>query len=111
MGDRVVLAGLSGRRVSALQGRRAVVTGGTKGAGAAIVARLRSAGAHVTAVARQRRAGDDLAADDFVAADLASDAGVAAVAASRLGLSSFRWRVSGPHRIASPPTGSASFAG
>lgn len=81
MGDRVVLAGISGRRVSALQGRRAVVTGGTKGAGAAIVARLRSAGAHVTAVARQRPAGDDLVADDFVAADLASATGVAAVAA------------------------------
>ena len=67
--------------MSALQGRRAVVTGGTKGTGAAIVTRLRSAGAHVTAVARQRPTGDDLDADDFVAADLASAAGVAAVAA------------------------------
>jgi hypothetical protein len=45
MGDRVVLAGLSGRRVSTLQGRRAVMTGGTEGTGTAIVARLRSAGA------------------------------------------------------------------
>jgi NAD(P)-dependent dehydrogenase (short-subunit alcohol dehydrogenase family) len=79
--DRIVLAGLSGRRMSTLKGRRAVVTGGTKGTGAAIVTRLRSAGAHVTAVARQRRVGDDLAADDFVAADLASAAGIAAVAA------------------------------
>jgi nucleoside-diphosphate-sugar epimerase len=70
MGDRVVLAGLSGRRISTLKGRRAVVTGGTKGTGAAIVARQRSAGANVTAVARQRHACDDLAADDFVAADL-----------------------------------------
>jgi hypothetical protein len=45
MGDRVVLAGLSGRRGSTLQGRRAVMTGGTEGTGTAIVARLRSAGA------------------------------------------------------------------
>src|SRR6478672_4221757 len=45
MGDCVVLAGLSGRRVSTLEGRRAVVTGGTKGTWAGIVARLRSAGA------------------------------------------------------------------
>lgn len=67
--------------MSAMQGRRAVVTGGTKGTGAAVVARLRSGGAHVTAVARQRPAAADLAADDLVAADLASAAGVAAVAA------------------------------
>jgi NAD(P)-dependent dehydrogenase (short-subunit alcohol dehydrogenase family) len=80
MDDRVVLAGLSGRRMSTLQGRCAVVTGGTKGTGAAIVTRLRSAGAHVTAVARQRPTDDDLAADDFVAADLTSAAGIAAVA-------------------------------
>ncbi|WP_234792034.1 SDR family oxidoreductase [Mycolicibacterium brisbanense] len=80
MGDHAVLAGLSGRRVNALQGRRAVVTGGTKGAGAAIVARLRSAGAHVTAVARHRPA-DTHPADDFVVADLASAPDVEAVAA------------------------------
>jgi NAD(P)-dependent dehydrogenase (short-subunit alcohol dehydrogenase family) len=66
--------------MSTLQGRRAVVTGGTKGAGAAIVARLRAEGAHVTAVARRAPAGEDLAADDFVAADITSAAGVAAVA-------------------------------
>ena len=65
--------------MSALDGRRAVVTGGTQGAGAAIVARLRAAGAQVTAVARRRP--DDVAADDFVAADLATSAGIAAVAA------------------------------
>lgn len=58
--------------MSALQGRRAVVTGGTKGAGAAIVARLQSAGVHVTAVARQRHGDSASAADDFVAADLTS---------------------------------------
>ncbi|MGV0744066.1 SDR family oxidoreductase [Mycolicibacterium sp. XJ870] len=66
--------------MSTLQGKRALVTGGTKGAGAAIVARLQSAGAHVTAVARGRLDGGDLIADDFVAADLASAADVAAVA-------------------------------
>jgi NAD(P)-dependent dehydrogenase (short-subunit alcohol dehydrogenase family) len=65
--------------MSTVQGRHAVVTGGTKGTGAAIVGRLRSIGAHVTALARQRHAGDDLTADDFVAVDLASAAGVAAV--------------------------------
>jgi len=67
--------------VSTLNGRRAVVTGGTKGTGAAIVTRLRSAGAHVTAVARRPNASNNLAADDFIAVDLTSAAGVAAVAA------------------------------
>ena len=67
--------------MSGLHGRRAVVTGGTQGAGAAIVERLKAAGAQVTAVAR--RAPDDagLAADDFVAADLTSSADIARVAA------------------------------
>lgn len=72
MADRVVLAGLPGRRMNGLQGRRAVVTGGTKGAGAAIVARLRDAGAHVTAIARQQPGDRTSAADDFIAADLTS---------------------------------------
>ncbi|ULE32833.1 SDR family oxidoreductase [Mycobacterium sp. IDR2000157661] len=66
--------------MSALHGRRAVVTGGTQGAGAAIVERLRAAGAHVTAVARRRPDGADLAADDFVAADLTSVVDIARVA-------------------------------
>jgi NAD(P)-dependent dehydrogenase (short-subunit alcohol dehydrogenase family) len=61
-----------------LSGRRAVVTGGTKGAGAAIVARLRDSGAVVTAVARRRT--DDIEADDFIAADLTSPGGVDTVA-------------------------------
>lgn len=65
--------------MSALQGRRAVVTGGTKGAGAAIVARLQAAGAHVTAVARHQGDGV-LAADEFVAADLTSVTDVADLA-------------------------------
>jgi NAD(P)-dependent dehydrogenase (short-subunit alcohol dehydrogenase family) len=65
--------------MSALTGRRAVVTGGTKGAGAAVVARLREAGAVVIAVARsapESRGGKS----DFVAADISTAAGVAAVA-------------------------------
>ncbi|MDH6283336.1 SDR family oxidoreductase [Prescottella agglutinans] len=61
-----------------LAGRRAVVTGGTKGAGAAVVARLQDAGAVVTAVARNRP--DDVDADYFVAADIATTRGSATVA-------------------------------
>ncbi|WKG03810.1 SDR family oxidoreductase [Mycolicibacterium sp. HK-90] len=75
-----VLAGLSGRRMNALDGRRAVVTGGTKGAGAAIVHRLRAAGAHVTAVARRPDRDGAAAADDFLAADLTSVADIADLA-------------------------------
>lgn len=62
-----------------LEGRRAIVTGGTKGAGAAVVTRLNGAGASVTAVARSRpdRALD---ADDFVAADIATIDGAKVVA-------------------------------
>ena len=79
MGDGSVLAGLPGGRVNGLTGRRALVTGGTKGTGAAVVAWLRDAGATVTAVARHRPA--TLDADDFVAADITTSAGVEAVAA------------------------------
>lgn len=65
-------------------GRRAVVTGGSKGAGAAVVARLRAAGASVTVVARHRPEDAD---DDFVAADVTAAEGVQAVAehVARLG--------------------------
>src|ERR1700712_5181087 len=59
-----------------LSGRRAVVTGGSKGAGAAVVDRLSSAGALVTVVARHEP--DD--ADDFVAADITTVDGAEAVA-------------------------------
>jgi NAD(P)-dependent dehydrogenase (short-subunit alcohol dehydrogenase family) len=60
-----------------LNGRRAVVTGGSKGAGAAVVARLRAAGAATTVVARH--APED--ADDFVAADITTPEGADTVAA------------------------------
>jgi NAD(P)-dependent dehydrogenase (short-subunit alcohol dehydrogenase family) len=57
-----------------LDGRRAVVTGGTKGAGAAVVKRLRHAGAYVIAVARGRP-GEGIDADEFVAADISTHKG------------------------------------
>ena len=53
-----------------LTGKRALVSGGTRGIGGAIAARLKSAGAHVTATARH--APDHLAAEDFIAADIAT---------------------------------------
>jgi len=62
-----------------LNGRRALVTGGTQGIGEAVVARLREAGARVLATARRAPAGlPD--ADLFVAADVATAEGCAIVA-------------------------------
>ena len=62
-----------------LEGHRTLVTGGTRGIGGAVAARLREAGAMVLATARTRSA--DLAARDlFVAADLTTAEGCAAVA-------------------------------
>jgi len=66
--------------MSGLNGRRAVVTGGTKGAGAAVVARLREAGAAVTVVARSRPDKSGNGFDDFVAADISTGNGTAVVA-------------------------------
>ncbi len=66
-----------------LVGKRALVTGGTKGVGAAVVRNLRDAGVRVAAAARnapeQREAGVF-----YVAADLASAQGCADVAAAAL---------------------------
>jgi NAD(P)-dependent dehydrogenase (short-subunit alcohol dehydrogenase family) len=53
-------------------GRRALVTGGTKGAGAAIAARLRELGADVWATARSQPEGYEYA-DRFIAADALID--------------------------------------
>jgi NAD(P)-dependent dehydrogenase (short-subunit alcohol dehydrogenase family) len=66
-----------------LDGRRAVVTGGSKGAGAAVVTQLRAAGAATTVVARHRPDGTD----DFVAADITTREGTDTVAGhvARLG--------------------------
>ena len=62
-----------------LEGLRALVTGGTKGIGEAVTARLREVGATVLATAR-KRPGDLADAALFVAADLATVEGCAAVA-------------------------------
>jgi NAD(P)-dependent dehydrogenase (short-subunit alcohol dehydrogenase family) len=64
-------------------GKRALVTGGTKGMGEAIVSRLRAAGAVVFTTARsppERLANPDL----FLAADVSAPEGAAAVAARAL---------------------------
>lgn len=68
-----------------LQGKRALVTGGTKGIGAAVVERLRDAGARVVTTARTAPA---VPADGvrFIAADLATPEGCADVAAGVLDL-------------------------
>jgi len=68
-----------------LDGRRAVVTGGTKGAGAAVVRRLSHTGAYVIAVARGRPE-EGIDADEFVAADISTPEGANAVAAHVRGL-------------------------
>ena len=60
-----------------LAGRRALITSGTKGAGAATVALFRQLGARVMTSARSAPAG---VGDDFVAADLATAEGCLTVA-------------------------------
>jgi NAD(P)-dependent dehydrogenase (short-subunit alcohol dehydrogenase family) len=50
-----------------LAGKRALVTGGTRGTGAAVASRLKDAGAHVTAIGRHPV--ERLAPDEFVPAD------------------------------------------
>jgi len=62
-------------------GKRILVTGGTKGAGEAIVRRLASAGAEVMTTARSAPETTDLPAQ-FIAADLATAEGVDAFAES-----------------------------
>ena len=62
-----------------LEGKRALVTGGTKGVGQAVVAALREAGATVITTARSKP--DKLArAEQFLRADISSAEGCAAVA-------------------------------
>src|SRR5258708_39193501 len=62
-----------------LEGKRALVTGGTKGVGQAAVAALREAGATVLTTARSRS--ENLSnPDHFVVADVSTAEGCAAVA-------------------------------
>ena len=63
-----------------LQGKRALVTSGTRGAGAATVNLFRELGAQVLTTARRRP--DGVAPDSFVAADLTTLAGCATLAAA-----------------------------
>ena len=67
-----------------LIGRRALVTGGTRGIGAAIAQRLLDAGAKVVVTARSRGESSPAGAT-FVAGDVASVAGAQAIAAAALG--------------------------
>ncbi len=67
-----------------LSGRRALVTGGTRGIGAAIAQRLLDAGAKVVVTARSHGEATPAGAT-FVAGDVTSVAGVKAIAAGALG--------------------------
>jgi NAD(P)-dependent dehydrogenase (short-subunit alcohol dehydrogenase family) len=66
------------RHYLGLEGQRALVTGGTKGVGEAVVATLREAGAIVLTTARSRP-GTLAHADQFVAADVSTVEGCAGV--------------------------------
>lgn len=61
-----------------LEGKRALVSGGTRGAGAATVARLRAGGAHVVATGRNLHDAT-VSSDEFVAADISTSTGTEAV--------------------------------
>lgn len=76
--DQGRIAALEIRSPVDLEGRRALVTGGTKGVGAAVVAQLLQAGARVLTTARTRPA--NLPEVDFVAADIATADGCETVA-------------------------------
>lgn len=73
-----LIASLEIRQPVELEGRRALVTGGTKGIGEAVVKRLRKAGATVLATARSRP--DNFRDAAFLAADITTPAGCSAIA-------------------------------
>ncbi len=70
------------REPAAFEGRRVLVTAGSKGTGRATVRRFLAEGAEVMAVAR--RAPEDLAGAHFVAADLTTPDGTSTVAAAAM---------------------------
>ena len=87
-----------------LEGQRALVTGGTKGVGQAVVAALREAGATALTTARSRP--ESLSnAEHFVVADVSTVEGCAAVAAA------VRERLGGTDILAHVVGGSAAPAG
>ncbi len=86
-----------------LQGKRSLVTSGTRGAGAATVKLFRELGAQVLSAARRRP--DGVAPDTFVTADLTTPAGCASLAAA------VRERMAGVDIIVHMLGGSSSPAG
>jgi NAD(P)-dependent dehydrogenase (short-subunit alcohol dehydrogenase family) len=62
------VTGASSVQTENLAAKRALVTGGTRGTGAAVAARLKDAGAHVAAIGRHPV--EHVAADEFVLADI-----------------------------------------
>lgn len=86
-----------------LQGKRALITSGTRGAGAATVSLFRELGARILTTARAQP--DGMASEDFIAADLTTPAGCAAVAAA------VRERMGGADIIVHMLGGSSSPAG
>ena len=66
-------------RYLGLQGKRALVTAGTKGVGEAVVIALRDAGATVLTIARSQPENAS-AADHFITADISSREGCDTVA-------------------------------
>jgi len=75
--------------MSELQGQRALVTGGTRGIGAAIARHLHSAGARVVVAARSR--GDYDGPGHFIAADVSTAAGPTLVPDGALAMTDADW--------------------
>src|ERR1700751_2751119 len=72
---------VSGPATHDLEGKRALVSGGTRGVGAAIATRLKTGGATVTAVGLPEHPPDRVAADAFILADISTTEGTDAVIA------------------------------